>query len=95
MGFNEPPGVDGRLLPAEERKAGDGLGEDPEKAPGSVLEELLWLRSSLRARGVKEFAERLRSESGEPRVDDLGGTLLRSGNRGNSEAVEDARFLGW
>lgn len=30
----EPGGEDGRLLPAEARKAGEGLGEDPGKPEG-------------------------------------------------------------
>lgn len=37
----DPAGVDGRLPPAEARKAGEGLGEDPEKPEGWEVEELL------------------------------------------------------
>jgi hypothetical protein len=78
----EPAGVDGRLPPAEARKAGESLGEDPEKPEGRMFEELPpWFRSSLRAWGGYALADRLRSGSELPKVDDLVGTFGRSGRR--------------
>jgi hypothetical protein len=47
----EPAGVDGRLPPEDERKPGEGLGEDPAKGTAGMLAEKEWFRSSLRAWG--------------------------------------------